>query len=496
MIDAVLHSFQPVTGYGREFFKELRPVITDEKEFHRHWQRMQKVLKLDKLTIRAIRDTLTLLGSIKQQVENGFESIGDFAKLKRFVHYARRLSEFTKDIWELPDLGGLWKKLAEMTSESANFYLQSEVLLNLRKEHLLISEKIEKKFRSVIEHIETKFSIKLPAEEFTCDRETGERLIGENLVEVIRTSIERYHLRIKPTQEILELSEKLRRIEDQMKDQEQSVLKELRRIADSFLDILRDCEKIVQQIDLDLCRYDFFFRMNCCQPEISDRLLVRSGRFSPVVKYCKENDYTYYPVSLDATKGVTVLYGPNMGGKTTLLRTIGSFVVLMHLGFAVPCDSFCSPVFDSVRYLYRGEELGLSSFAKEISSFVDIFKTGGRKLILIDEFGSTTNPVEGEALALAVIDYLEDSEDFVFFTTHYPMVVKSAPNVYMCGKLKNLDAVDPHRMIDYSLETGKHIDQNVAIVMAQRFGMPEKIVQTAQNFLKKGDSCGKGVHGQ
>ncbi len=489
MVDAILSNFQPVTEYGKSFFKELFP-IKDEREFYQHWERLQKVLKLDRLTVQMIKDQLGLLGYIKNQVESGFDSIGDFAKLKRFVYYTIKLSDLTKGIWDLPDLSNLWKILADLTSQSVNFYLQSEELVHLRKKHLSISKQIEEKLKSSKEEIEKRFSIKLPGEEFTCDREIAEKLIQEDLVEVVRRSSERYHLRIKCSQEVVELSDQLKMIEDQMRDEEEIILKKLSRAVDSFLETLKSCEELVQQIDLDLCRYDFFYQMNCCRPEISSGFKIEKGRFPPVVEYCQKNGYTYYPVDIEASKGVTVLYGPNMGGKTTLLRTVGSFVVLMHLGFPVPCERFSSPLFDSVRYLSRGEELGLSSFAREISSFVDIIKLDGKKLILIDEFGSTTNPVEGEALAIAAVDYLDKFSDFVFFTTHYPAVVRNASNVYMCGKLRNLDAVDPHRMIDYSVQRGKHLGQNVAITVAERFGLPDQIVQVAQNFLKKGGSCG------
>ncbi|MEJ5230462.1 MAG: hypothetical protein WHT65_10720, partial [Pseudothermotoga sp.] len=239
-----------------------------------------------------------------------------------------------------------------------------------------------------------------------------------------------------------------------------------------------------------------FFQMDCSIPQISERFEIKNGRFPPVVDYCQRNGYEYYPVNLEVDRGVTVLYGPNMGGKTTLLRTIGSFVVLMHLGFPVPSDFFSSPLFVHVRCLSKGDELGLSSFAKEISSFVEIMRLDKRKLILVDEFGSTTNPVEGESLALAVVSYLDSSDDFIFFTTHYPAVVKKATNAYMCGKLRDLTVQDPHKMIDYSLEKGKNLHQTVAIALADRFGLPKRIVELAQNFVKKDDLFGEGLHSQ
>lgn len=496
MIDEILSSFQPVTEYGKSFFKELCPVIRNEKEYHEHWKRLQRVLKLDKSIVQRIKHQLASLGCIKYQVENGFGGIGDFAKLKRFVYHTLRLSDLTKGIWDLPDLTNLWKVLADLTSESTSFYLQSKEILDLRKKYLHISGQIEEKLKYLKEEIEKKFSIRLPGEEFTCNEELGERLLKENLVEVVKRSSGKYHLKIRYTQQIVELSEQLKIVEDQMKDEEEFVLKKLSKEVNDFLDTLRLCEKSVQQIDIDLCRYHFYNELNCCQPQISDTIVIKKGRFVPVVNYCEKNGYTYYPVNIDASQGVTVLYGPNMGGKTTLLRTVGSLVVLMHLGFPVPCETFSSPIFEFVRYLSKGEELGLSSFAKEISSFVKVIETKGRKLILIDEFGSTTNPVEGEALALAAVEYLNNSDDFVFFTTHYPKVVKDASNVYMCGKLKDLDELDPHKMIDYTLEKGKYLGQNVATTLAKRFGLPNEIVQVAQELLKKGDSCGKDLHSQ
>lgn len=68
--------------------------------------------------------------------------------------------------------------------------------------------------------------------------------------------------------------------------------------------------------------------------------------------------------------------------------------------------------------------------------------------------------------------------------------------MYMCGKLKDLDTFDPHRMIDYSLEKGRHLGQNVATTLAKKFGLPNHIVQAAQEFLKKEDLCGKDLHSE
>jgi len=457
---------------------------------------MKKVLALDRSTVKVLKDQLKLLGNIREQTQYGFKGISDLAKLKRFVYYAIKLSYVTSDIWDFPNLTGLWKTLVELTSDSPDFHLQSEKLLAFRKAYLSLSKSIGDRMKMLKRAIEEELSINLRGEEFTCESKVAERLIERNLVEVVRKSDERYHLRIRRTEDVERLNKELEKVEEQMRDEEEVILEKIARIAAENSQLLKSCEKVVEEVDLDLCRYDFFFQMNCSIPEISERFEIKNGRFPPVVEYCNRNGYEYYPVTLEANKGVTILYGPNMGGKTTLLRTIGSFVVLMHLGFPVPCEFFSSPLFVHVRALSKGDELGLSSFAKEISSLVEIMRLDERKLILIDEFGSTTNPVEGESLALAVINYLNSSDDFVFFTTHYPAVVKKAAKAYMCGKLKDLAAQDPHKMIDFSLEKGKSLNQTVAILLAERFGLPKQVVEFAQKLLKKDDLFGENSHGQ
>jgi len=200
------------------------------------------------------------------------------------------------------------------------------------------------------------------------------------------------------------------------------------------------------------------------------------------LNYCEAKGYTYYPVNIDAKSGVTVLCGPNMGGKTTALKTVGAFVVLFHLGFPIPAESFSSPIFENVRFISKGEEMGFSSFAREIRSFVRALHCLGKKLILLDEFGTSTNPTEGEALALAVVEHFSNSQDFVFLSTHYPRVVSMAKNVYSCGKIKNIEEEDPHKMLDYSISPGVKDVERVALKIAKKLGLPSEIVERAENY--------------
>lgn len=490
MLDQLLSKVNPLTEYGKKSLDGMKCLIKNGEDFQKHWERLVKVFNMDSRKVQIIKQHLLRMGSIDQQMNYGFKTVGDFARLKRFVYHCRELADLGRDIWFFPDLSDLWVKLSDLTGDQEGFNLRSEKMLSLRKDHLLISKELENAKSRLIQEIESEFSIKLPDDEFTCDENVAKDIIEKDFAEVVRRSAGRYHLKLKPTGEMLKLADKLNKIEEFMTSEEQHLLSELEKIAGEFFEVLKVCEMTVEQIDLDLCRYDFFFLYKCCQPEISEKIIVKSGRYPPVKEFCEKNDYQYYPVDIEINRGITVLYGPNMGGKTTVLRTIGCFVILFHMGFPIPADTFSCPVLGFVRYVSRGDGVGLSSFASEIVSFNSILSLPGKKFVLIDEFGSTTNPVEGEALAVAAVKCLNDSDDYFLFTSHYPEVVKIASRVYMCGKIKNFDADDPHRMIDYSIEKDIKSNQKMALLLAKKLGLSEKIVEAAENFLRKGEDSG------
>ncbi|MGE0032287.1 MAG: hypothetical protein AB7S45_00230 [Pseudothermotoga sp.] len=480
MIDEILGPFLPKTAYGKRALDNFSCIMNCEEQFSSHWNRLRKVLKLSNELVLSLEKILERIPDLSHQLENGFLEISDFAKLKRFVFNFLSLRRIADQIWDLPEIDGLWKVLSHYFGDGETLQLQSEKLVALRKAHLETSKKLKTEFNRLCDEIQTLVGLRPRGEEFTVSAQVGEQLVKSRLAQIVKDYGERWHLRLVDTERATSLKKDLERLEEEMELEASKLLREVSRKIADFADLLILCERAVETVDLDLSRYRMYFEYGCCEPTLSQNLRMVKGRFVPTLNYCRKNGYEYYPVSLETGPGVTVLCGPNMGGKTTALRTIGSSVLLFQLGYPVPAEEFSSPVFRFVRFVSRGEELGFSSFAKEVRSLVQALQLEGRKLLLLDEFGTSTNPVEGEALALAIVEHLLGSSDYVFLTTHYPRVVLQAKNVYSCGRIKNFEEEDPHKMFDYSLIPNVKQVERIGLKLAQKLGLPSEIVERAR----------------
>lgn len=495
-INKVLSPFLPRTTYGQKKILKYEFIIKDTLSFDSHWSTTKKVLEIDRRRIERIRAFLSKIGDISEPVRNGFQTIGDFAKLKRFLYILHEISKDHSAVWNFPDFSEMYTELIRRTGNSVGFSIRDSEMLKLQRKHTSLTKEISREYEKLRARIENLYSVKLPhQDEFVCPRIMGEELLNSGLVEVVDETADRFLMKLRPSREILNLKEELLNLESKMKNIEKACLKDLITLTNKNTGILKLCEKVVERIDLDISRYDMYFALHCCIPRISQVISVKDGRFPPIQNYCEEHHYTYAPVTASLRRGTNVLYGPNMGGKTSFLRTVGLLISLTLMGFPVPAQEFETIPFRCIRYIDKGDSSGLSSFATEMNELVSSMRIDGTKLILMDEFASGTNPIEGEALAAAVIQYFSESSDVVLFTTHYPGVLNFGNNILMCGKLKNIDASDPHEMIDYKVEKGKMKCSSLALMLASKIGVPQEIIERAREYVESKNDGRKSLLG-
>ncbi|HCP15526.1 MAG TPA: DNA mismatch repair protein MutS [Peptococcaceae bacterium] len=191
------------------------------------------------------------------------------------------------------------------------------------------------------------------------------------------------------------------------------------------------------------------------------------------------------PLNLDMgreNKGV-VITGPNTGGKTVAMKTVGLLSLMAQSGLHVPAhpaSSFC------MHHLILcdigdGQSIAenLSTFSSHMKNIIEVLKqVSDESLVLFDELGSGTDPAEGMGIAIAVLDALCEKGCMFMVTTHYPEVKEYALNT--TGLVNARMAFDQNSLMPlYRLELGK-AGESCALHIAEKLGMPRKILERAQ----------------
>jgi DNA mismatch repair protein MutS2 len=182
---------------------------------------------------------------------------------------------------------------------------------------------------------------------------------------------------------------------------------------------------------------------------------------------------------------ILIITGPNTGGKTVAMKTIGLMAMMTQCGLHIPVESATLPVFSAV-YADIGDEQSieqsLSTFSAHLTNLVSfIGKVNTGSLVLLDELGSGTDPVEGAALAHAILDYLLKSGAVCVVATHFAelktwaAVSEGVTNANVAFDVRTLRPL-------YKLTVGLPGKSN-AFAIAQRLGLPDEILQAAQQQL-------------
>lgn len=217
------------------------------------------------------------------------------------------------------------------------------------------------------------------------------------------------------------------------------------------------------------------------------------GTISPDMDFCLEkarhpliDPAKVVPNSYHIQAPVTTILitGPNTGGKTVSLKVIGLFTVLQLSGFPLPCESARIPIYDNVFYDIgdnQSIENDLSTFSAHILKLSQICRQATpRSLVILDELGSGTDPVEGQALAYAVLDYFRRKQIYTVATTHFAKLkayARQYDDVLMASV--EFDAKDLKPTYRYRENT---IGQSNAFEIAARYGLDESIIEQARQF--------------
>lgn len=238
--------------------------------------------------------------------------------------------------------------------------------------------------------------------------------------------------------------------------------------------------------------YDFLFAkaklsnaMKAVCPEINEdrRIVIVKGRHPLIGDHAVPLDFR-----IGEDYQALIITGPNTGGKTVVLKTVGLFCLMAQSGLHVPADAGTSlPVFrDILADIGDGQSItqSLSTFSSHIRNIISIIRCAGPgTLVIIDELGTGTDPAEGMGLAIAVMEELKRKDSIILATTHYSEIKDFAGRTP--GFENGCMLFDPDTLMPlYTLNIGIPGESN-AFLISLRLGMDPEIISRAHEITYK-----------
>jgi DNA mismatch repair protein MutS2 len=295
--------------------------------------------------------------------------------------------------------------------------------------------------------------------------------------------------------ETIDLNNELVRLQE---DESREVLRILRELTDrlrAYHDPIREAAAIMAALDLIFAKARFGIDFDCVIPQFSRaadrRLHVSDARHPLLIDVLRRSGgdsgkaVVPFTLTLDRDCRTLLISGPNTGGKTVTLKTVGVIALMAQAGFPVPCSSAVLPLFEQVLADIgdnQSIEQNLSTFSAHVSRLREMaFEVTPDSLVLPDEIGSGTDPEEGGALGVALVDHFRAAGAFTVASTHL-----TALKIYGANTSTVLNAsmgFDEETLAPtYQLQIGLP-GKSAGLDIAARLGMPEDILRRARSSL-------------
>ncbi len=280
---------------------------------------------------------------------------------------------------------------------------------------------------------------------------------------------------------IVEANNDIRILEGKEQEEIERIIRELCADCGDYADILCENYKICTELNLYFAKSNLAAKLNCSLPEITDdgRMYLKKARH-PLIDKKKA---VPIDLSLGEEYQTLIITGPNTGGKTVALKTAGLLSAMTMCGLLIPAaDGSRISIFKHILADIgdnQSIEQNLSTFSSHTNKVIEILETADENsLVLLDELGSGTDPVEGAALAVAIIRRLMTNGAKLMVTTHYQELKVFAiddPDVENASCEFDIETLRP----TYRLIVGSPGKSN-AFAISESLGMPSDIISDAK----------------
>ncbi len=235
----------------------------------------------------------------------------------------------------------------------------------------------------------------------------------------------------------------------------------------------------------------FSYRFKCVRPKVAENndLVLRNARHPLLYDSVPEGKVVPISLSLTSRENIIIISGPNTGGKTAALKTLGLLSMMALAGLPVPADDAIVPLFSDILADigdHQSITQNLSSFSSHILRIEEILKAHDQNsLVLLDELGRGTDPVYGGALSMAVAETLRLGETKTAVTTHHRSLktwAAATDGVKNASVRLSADTLTPTYQLDFGVA-----GSSSGLEIAGQLGLDSSVLQKAREFMDEGE---------
>lgn len=490
------------SSLGREKAVNLMPSVdfTEVTRLQEETDEAAKVLRLKgNAPLGGIHD---IRHHVKRAQIGGMLSPQELVQVASTVHASRQMKRFIEDLQELTDLpillsyaerivvlAYLEESIRNCIDESGEMLdSASEALRSLRQQMRARESRVREKLESMIrssnaQKMLSDAIITIRNDRFVIPVKQEYRSHYGGIIHDQSSSGQT--LFIEP-QSIVQLNNELQAIRIKEQLEIERILAELSALTAESHDELLELVLILGELDFMFAKARHGIRIKGSKPNINNQGII--NLFQARHPLIPIDEVVANSIALGKDYTTIVITGPNTGGKTVTLKTVGLCTLMAQAGMQIPAlDGSEIAVFESV-YADIGDEQSieqsLSTFSSHMVNIVEILnKVDDRSLVLFDELGAGTDPQEGAALAISILDEVYKCGARVIATTHYPELKAYGYNrdgVTNASVEFNVETLSP----TYKLLIGVPGRSN-AFEISKRLGLKETVIETARSYISE-----------